>query len=269
MYIEMKGFTLIAALALTALVFAPAASAVVFGTGPVLSPEGTILAAEAEFTIINGGTQLKINLSNISTFAVEHPVDLLAGLAFSIDGDAEISPVSAMLGDGTSFVFPEASDNSLMGVTDVSGEVGFAEGTNAALNNAEYGASVNGNFGLFGAMNRFDNSTNLDGTESPGGANFGIVSEGGLDPAGMQPDISGDEPLIGGSTPTLMLLFDITDGTITEADINNVSFFYGTGQDAVYPGETPPPPFIVPEPATMGLMVLGMAGLALHRRRQA
>lgn len=128
---------------------------------------------------------------------------------------------------------------------------------------AQYGISVNG-FGPFGPDNLFDTSWNayiLDHPGSPDGANFGMAS--GLTEGGIAGEGTSDVPVVVGGS--VQFVFNVT-GELSTEDISNVNFQYGT-TSATDPNIT-----IAPEPSTMSLLGIGLAGfmaLAKIRRKRA
>jgi hypothetical protein len=240
-----------------------------------VNPESGDLAASATFEI--SGSQLIITLTNTGPTAYKQS-DLLAGVFFDLADVNELERVSATLvgdyavvyGDGvTPFEAPEGYENLLPDVgTEWAAVVNqtdddplLLDGT--SFRGAQYGISVNG-YGPFGPDNRFETTLPayvLDHPSSPDGSNFGMASS--IGPEGINGIL--DTPIVVGGS--VQFVFNVT-GALSTADISNVNFQYGTDADKnpnIQNG-------VVPEPSTMSLLGLGIAGfmaMAKMRRKHA
>ncbi len=215
------------------------------------------LAAEAIFCIM--GNMLTVQLTNTSADETLITADVLTGVFFNISGNPDLTPVSAVLADGSSVLFPRAGDGTDMG--SVGGEWAYR----GDLDGTNFGGATNGissvAIGEFDATDVFPDGDNLQGPESPNGIQYGIVSEGGVgDDAVIL--LTGRNALIDNS-----VIFKFTfDGEIDIDDIVVTGFQYGKGTQNE-PFVPPPPPPDIPEPATVGLMLVGLAGIAARRVR--
>ncbi len=211
-----------------------------------------VLSASATFDTL--GTDLVVTLTNDSTADVLTQPNILASLFFEVPGPLlGLTPGtgSATLGIGSSVLFGTTDPGNVVG-----GEWAYAENIGGSSpNGARYGISSAG-YGIFGAAN-FPGS-NLQGPAAVNGIQYGITSAGD-NPATGQPAVTGSNALIKNSVvfriPGLPLNFD------PSTKISNVFFQYGTALTPTDPGIPG-----VPEPATIGLLALGMTGL--HRRRR-
>lgn len=233
----------------------------VTGTGP--GDGASDLAAEAVFCIT--GNTLTVLLTNTSMDETLIPADLLTGVYWNIAGDPALTPISAVLGSGSTVLFPGVTTIPGTG-TDVGGGVGGEFGYRGDLsggifNGATYGVSSTG-LGEFGSPDLFG-GTNLQGPAGPDGPQYGIVSAGGIGVINNNGPLSGTTAHISNS-----VLFTFTFvGSIDIDDIVVTGFQYGTSQDEPFIIPPPPPPD-VPEPATIGLLLMGLVGVAARRSRK-
>ena len=208
------------------------------------------LSAEAVFDIT--GPILTITLTNTSTEYTEIPAEVLSGVYFDIAGSPVLFTLSALVAPGSTTTL----DPNFLSNPNVGGEWAYLGTIASGFNGASYGISSSGMDYLFGAGDRFDITTNLEGPEAPDGMQFGIASAGGLGPNANVPLTDGSNHLIQNS---VIFQFALT-GPLSAQDISNVSFQYGTSQEE--------PNIVVPEPTTMTLLGLGIAGVVLSRRRR-
>jgi len=148
------------------------------------------------------------------------------------------------------FVPPSGYEDLLPDVGTEFAFVGDLSGSD--FHGAQYGVASAG-FGYFAPDDRFDTtkpSNVLYKPADPDGINFGLAS---AISGTAQPGTTKDPVIVGGS---VQFLFNFT-GSLSTSDISNVNFQYGTS-----PSE---PNIIVPEPATVSLLGVGIAGLSAAR----
>lgn len=243
-------------LLIAAVVASPAFADSVSFTGAGPGAGNNPLMANAVFECT--ANQLIITLTNISPFPTEVPAELLSGVFFDIAGSPTLTPVSVFLASGSSVLNGPAGPGG-----DVSGEWAYRGDLTSGFNGAQYGVEANG-LDEFGPGDRFSN-VDLDPPASPNGMNYGIVSAGGRGPNANAPLYS--NPIIFNS---VVITFN-HNGDLSCDDIYNVGFQYGTSQTNPFiPGGDDPDPFdpIIPEPASVSLLLMGLTGLALRYRRK-
>lgn len=208
-------------------------------------------SASATFEIDGDSLMITLRNTSPSTSLPDIPARTLSGLFWELINDAGITltPVSAMLAPGSTIV---GACNMLdcAGETNVGGEFGYRVaqlqgGSDRFISSVGYQIpGFRGNF----------NGDNLHGGTGLGGIDFGIVS-----PAdGYAPNANLDAvPVIMGG---VRFTFSGASGLSVD-DIVNVSFQPGTSLQANYV-----PASVVPEPASIAIFGLGLAGLAAARR---
>ena len=247
-----------AAAALVALLSPHPSSAVSIFTGSGTNPEtgGGVVSGKAQFTLV--GSTLTLVLT--STTTANHPKgDDLTGIAFNIATD------------------PTLSFNSSTGIALTSGHSIFTDST--TINNAtalggswtnNLGATPLGDYGV--ATSGFSGAFSAAGiTTGTGGPDYGIVG----------PNVNFTGGGFSGSAfplakSSLTFAFSLIGGSMTESDIQNVKFLFGTDGTGIVDGTctsciTPlplDPPVHTPEPSTVLLLASGLAGLTAWRWRR-
>jgi hypothetical protein len=209
---------------------------------------------DATVTFSTSGNNLVVTLTNSSLSDVLLPTQVLTGVFFTAIGDPTLTPVSAVLGAGSTVL--HVISQPAGGV--VGGEWAYADGLSGAPLGADEGISSAG-LGLFGNAN-FPGA-NLDGPTGTNGLQYGITSTGDNGATGNTPVTT--EPLI--QDTVVFTLSGLPDGFDPSASIKKVSFQYGTSLND--PNIT-----VTPEPGSLALLasgVLGMFGIGWHRRRKA
>lgn len=235
------------------------AGLIVTGTGTGSQAQ---LAAEAVFELTSDGG-LQVTLTNTSAADVVEPSQVLTGVFFSLLNGYELTPLSAVLAEGSEVLFAPTRDVfgvPISGGTYADGNVGaewaYATGLQGAPLGATQGISSSG-LDLFGPEDRFDTVGNLQGPGSPNGLQYGITSRGDLATTGNAA-VTGKYALIQDS---VIFSFGVPCGFSLD-DIYAVSFQYGTSLcEPNVPGDKP-----VPEPSTLLLFGIGALGLWFRKK---
>lgn len=235
-------------------------------TGAGTGPGGVAVSASALFDIT--GNTLTITLSNTSVAnnGADVPGSTLTGLFWNSVSNITLTPFSAVVASGSTILNPGMCSPSCAGVTNVSGEFGYAAASFTGGANRGIASSGYLTTGLSGNIGNFNNGSagvNLAGPMSLDGINFGIVSAAaGFNPNGGLESV----PLI--QSAVVFMLTGVSGLTI--ADFKNVSFQYGTSitELNIPSGGGGTPPTSVPEPGTFLLFALSLVAVGATRRRR-
>ena len=227
------------------------------------------LSASANFDVT--GSNLIVTLTNTSTADVLVPSNVLTGVYFS--GVGALSSTSALLSPGSTVIYdPQGQPTG----GSVGGEWGFGSGLSAPGGAT---AAIMSTGALGGLGQPTFPGANLAGPVGLDGLQYGIVSAGDNSATGNG-GVTGSEGLIDNSVT--FTLGGLPAG-FSLASIGNVSFQYGTSlTEPIVPG-TPggqcpngapnfpicSPQVETPEPMSMAMLGVGLAGLGLVRRRRA
>lgn len=249
---------------LACLVCRPASAESILFTGTGPGANSVTLNASALFDI--SGTSLTITLRNVGDSSGSTGTDVqqnaLTGLFFDLPNGISLTPVTATIAAG-SLVNGNLCDVGPCNAstTNVGGE--FRYSTTGIPSPADRGIASSSYSSTFGTSANFPSSPtppNLDGYSSVDGPNFSIIAPISLDNPFLPNTGSGSlsEPVIEGA---VQFALTIGGGTLTAAQLQNVSFQYGKnlGTDPNIQGSQS-----VPEPATA---LLALSGLAITVRR--
>jgi hypothetical protein len=222
------------------------------GTNP---SSGQPLGASAVFEQAGPGTNLTILLTNTSLGDVTVPTDVLTAVFFSLAGNPVLTPVSAVLANGsTAFYDPDGQPAG--GV--VGGEWAYKANLVVPPPGGTTGVSSIG-ANLFGPGDRFPGA-DLAGPLSPDGLQYGLLSAGDDKDTGNG-GITGS----GGLIKNAVLFTLAANGfTLTPSSVSDVAFQYGTNLSE------PRIVAAVPEPQSLALVGagLGFFGFAAARSRR-
>ena len=217
------------------------------------STTGAPLKASANFAV--SGNNLIVTLTNTSSADVLVPANILTALFFDVVGVGALTPVSAVLGAGSSVVY-DPDGQPVGGV--VGGEWAYGSGLAGAPRGATEGISSAG-FGLFGNANF--NGPDLSSPSAVNGMNYGILSFGdnfATDNGGI---INAEGEIWYSVVFTLSGLPN--NFVPSAATITGINFQYGTALTEPNidggGGEAP-------EPISLILLGSGLAGVGLYRR---
>ena len=243
------------------------------------------LSASATFTISGaaGSRQLTILLTNTDAAtgsgSPTDPATTLTGLFWNL-GTSTFTPVSATLEPNASIIQTNqcivgGNYTGCAGETNVGGEFSYASGGVGSLASTTQGISSSGYLNANTNMGNF-NGPNWDDPAAIDGINFGLEPDGWV--AGSGNGGLDGVPLIEG---TVKFVLNIPDG-LQESDIKNVYFTYGT---ALGEGTLPGTGGVttsgggtttaggttgnVPEPATLSMLGLALAGVSYRLRKRS
>ncbi|WP_317201413.1 PEP-CTERM sorting domain-containing protein [Janthinobacterium sp.] len=231
-------------------------------TGSGTGPGGVPVSASSIFDV--SGDILTITLTNtsVSNTGKDVPGSTLTGLFWTFNNASTptLIPVSALLAGGSS-ILGTCSLANCASITNLGGEFGYQ--ATGLPHGADRGISSSGylSSGLAGNIGNFNNGAagvNLDGPASLNGINFGIISgAAGYNPNGGLAGI----PVVQDT-----VVFRLSGATGVDVRSIVASYQYGTSLSDLNVLDQVPPA-TVPEPGTIALLGLGLAGIASLRRK--